>query len=84
LAAGVDLEPRRQALWASRDMTAHQLREAELRNELQEQELRSGTAHADLVEKARDERVYPVPRITGRLIAVRQQRDLPVVLVYHH
>ncbi len=55
LAAGVDLDQRRQALEENRTLATQRRREAELSNALREQQLRRATAEGDLVERARDE-----------------------------
>lgn len=55
LAAGVDVDQRRQALAENRELAPVRLRQAELSNALLDQQVRRARAEADLVERARDE-----------------------------
>jgi hypothetical protein len=55
LAAGVDIEQREQALEENRELAPVRLRQAELGNDLLEQQVRRATAETDLIERARDE-----------------------------
>jgi hypothetical protein len=55
LAAGVDIHQREQALEENRELAPERLRQANLSNDLLEQQVRRAAAEADLIERARDE-----------------------------
>lgn len=55
LSAGLDLRERAQALVENRALAPHRLRAAKVNIELTEQKIRLARAHADIIEKSRDE-----------------------------